>query len=211
MAHSQHIQYAPLAQVEYDHSTPNGTEMLPPGGSEDRQRGDESKANGDPLCHGGANHASGHKDFATFTAAPVQKGAGKEGDADPSFLHYLAVAMSLTATSAAAFGVPKVMAFSIPGWLESLQMSRTTLSAIISAGNLAGAVTQPWLGRMVDSWGPRTALAGMLACMSIAFTAPSFAADMNMSLLRIAVMVRAPPSLLSLSSYGLLSRVRSGV
>ena len=180
MSHAAHIQYSPLAQVEYGHHTPNGTEMLPPGsGSE---HADASRPNGEPVPQRTAHHTSGHKDFATFSA-------GVEGAEDPSFLHYMAVAMSLTSTSAAAFGVPKVMAFSIPGWLESLKMSRTTLSAIISAGNLAGAVTQPWLGRMVDSWGPRIALAGMLACMSIAFTAPAVAADMSLPVLKNGVMV----------------------
>jgi predicted MFS family arabinose efflux permease len=188
MSHSEQVQYLPLAQFEYDYHTPNGTEMLPPGIGGSEQTG-ASRSDGEPMPQRTAHHTSGHKNFATFSAVPAPTGPGVEGAEDPSFLHYMAVAMSLTSTSAAAFGVPKVMAFSIPGWLESLKMSRTTLSAIISAGNLAGAVTQPWLGRMVDTWGPRMALSGMLACMSIAFTAPAFAADMSLPVMRIGVMV----------------------
>jgi MFS family permease len=133
-------------------------------------------------------HTSGHKNFATFSA--ILKNDGDK-HAAPSFLHYMAVATSLTASSAAAFGVPKVMAFSIPGWLEGLQMSRTTLCALISAANLAGALTQPCIGRIVDSWGPRVALSGMLALTSISFAAPAFAADIDIPILRCVVMFLA--------------------
>ena len=193
---SGHVQYAPVPQVDYEHESPNNREMAYPGDQgTGSHKGYQFSANGQPshppAINWNNNHTSGHKDFATFSAVPVRENVDGEGRVDPSFLHYMAVAMSLTASSAAAFGVPKVMAFSIPGWLASLKMSRTTLSAIISAGNLAGALAQPFIGRCVDKFGPRLALAGMLALTSVSFTAPSFAAEMDMSILRSVVMVFA--------------------
>ena len=186
-----HIQYAPVPHVDCEQQSPHAEARgaLPPG-----HKGCQL-ANGHPshppARSMGSQHTSGHKDFATFSAVPAQGGADAAGRADPSFLHYVALAMSLTASSAAAFGVPKVMAFSIPGWLTSLNMSRTTLSALISAGNLAGALAQPYIGRCVDRFGPRFALAGMLALTSVAFTAPSFALGMDSAILRAAVMASA--------------------
>jgi MFS family permease len=183
----QNVQYAPVPQVDYEQESPH-KEL---GSTDFGHKPANGHPSHPPARSWGNQHISGHKDFATFSAHPVRDKGDSDSRADPSFLHYVALAMSLTASSTAAFGVPKVMAFSIPGWLDSLKMSRTTLSASISVANLAGALVQPYIGRCVDRFGPRFALAGMLALLSVAFTAPSFAVDMESVFLRAAVMASA--------------------
>ena len=187
------MSYAPVPQVDSQPETGHARELVHPGSEADDVHG--CAINGGSTLQSWTSpvkvHQSGHKDFATFSAVPVRENVDGEGPVDPSFLHYMAAAMSLSASSCAAFGVPKVMAFSIPGWLYSLRMSRTTLSACISIANLAGALTQPFIGRLVDASGPRLALSGMLALCSVAFTAPSFAARMDSATLRFIVMLCA--------------------
>ncbi|EKX44085.1 hypothetical protein GUITHDRAFT_109868 [Guillardia theta CCMP2712] len=104
---------------------------------------------------------------------------------------YIAVISSLVASSAAAFGIPKVLAFSFPGWRISLNLTRTTLSALFSVGNLCGAFFQPYIGKNVDKWGPKHSLVVMLLFICGPFYAPIIAQEIFFPPLRMAIMVLA--------------------
>lgn len=105
--------------------------------------------------------------------APLRSPATHTGRAHaPRVISSAAVALALTAP-----GQTAAVSVFVDPILHDLGVSRSAVSTAYLIGSLAGAFVMPYLGRLIDRFGPRRIMAAVAACFGAILVAGSAAAE----------------------------------